>query len=175
MDLTFWFLWNFVYYSIGLYNFTTRHIHNCVSFLLLLSLFIPSEAISLLFSSTILGTYQLGEFIFQCHIFLLFHIVHGILKASRLNGLLLSSLVDHILSELSTMTLPSWVALYGMLLSFIELGRAVIHVIIFIVSCDCGFHSVALWWMRMRSVELPYGSDWLLGKWILLWWAGHAQ
>ena len=115
-----------------------------MSFLLLLSLFIPSEAISLLFSSTILGTYQLGEFIFQRHIFLLFHIVHGILKASRLNGLLLSSLVDHILSELSTMTLPSWVALYGMLLSFIELGRAVIHVIIFIVSCDCGFHSVAL-------------------------------
>ena len=28
-----------------------------------------------------LGTYQLAEFIFQCHIFLPFHTVHGILKA----------------------------------------------------------------------------------------------
>ena len=34
-----------------------------------------------LFSSCILGIYQPGEFIFQCHIFLLFHIVHGLLKA----------------------------------------------------------------------------------------------
>jgi len=29
----------------------------------------------------ILGTYRPGEFIFQCHIFLPFHTVHGILKA----------------------------------------------------------------------------------------------
>ena len=32
---------------------------------------------SLLISSSILGTYQPGEFIFQCHIFLTFHTVHG--------------------------------------------------------------------------------------------------
>ena len=31
-------------------------------------------------SSTILGTYQTGEFIFQCPIFLPFHTVHGVLK-----------------------------------------------------------------------------------------------
>ena len=37
-----------------------------------------------LFSSSILGTYQPGEFIFQCPIFLLFHIVHGVLKARLL-------------------------------------------------------------------------------------------
>ena len=29
---------------------------------------------------------------------------------------------DHVLSELSTMTLPSWVALHGMAHSFIEFG-----------------------------------------------------
>ena len=51
---------------------TTRHTHNWVLFSLWLSLFIPCGAISPLFSSSILGTYQLGEFIFQCHIFSLF-------------------------------------------------------------------------------------------------------
>ena len=37
--------------------------------------------------------------------------------------------VDRILSELSTMTRPSWVALHGMAYSFIELHKAVVHVI----------------------------------------------
>ena len=37
--------------------------------------------------------------------------------------------VDHILSELSTMVRPSWVALHGMALSFFELDKAVVHVI----------------------------------------------
>ena len=37
--------------------------------------------------------------------------------------------VGHILSELSTMTRPSWVALHGMARSFIELDKVVIHVI----------------------------------------------
>ena len=35
-------------------------------------------------SSSVLGTYQPGAFIFQCHIFLPFHTVHGILKARML-------------------------------------------------------------------------------------------
>ena len=39
------------------------------------------------------------------------------------------SLVDHILSERSTMTPPSWVALHGMAHSFIELNKVVVHVI----------------------------------------------
>ena len=34
-----------------------------------------------LISSSILGTYQSGEFIFHCPIFLPFHTVHGVLKA----------------------------------------------------------------------------------------------
>ena len=59
----------------------TSHIHNWVLFLLWLGLFILSGAISLLFSSSILGTYLPGGFIFQCHIFLPFHTVHGVLKA----------------------------------------------------------------------------------------------
>ena len=50
-------------------------------FLLWLCLFILSGIISPLISSGIFGTYQPGEFIFQCSIFLLFHTVHGVLKA----------------------------------------------------------------------------------------------
>ena len=45
-----------------------------------------------------------------------------------LNGLPFPSPVDHILSELSTMTDLSWVTLQGMEHSFIELDKAVIHV-----------------------------------------------
>ena len=63
------------------FTFTTRHIHNWALFSFWLGLFIPSEAISLLFSKSILGTYQSGEFIFQCHIFLPCHTVHGVLRA----------------------------------------------------------------------------------------------
>ena len=36
---------------------------------------------------------------------------------------------DHILSELSTMTCSSWVTLQSMAQSFIELDKAVVHVI----------------------------------------------
>ena len=43
-------------------------------------IFILSGVISPLFSSSILGTYWPGEFIFQCPIFLSFHTVHGVLK-----------------------------------------------------------------------------------------------
>ena len=62
------------------------------------------------------------------------------------SGLPFSSPVDHILSELSIMTCLSWVALHGMAHSFIELGKAVVHVISlisflglwfsFCLSCD---------------------------------------
>ena len=45
------------------------------------------------------------------------------------SGLPFPSLVDHILSEISTMTHPSWVALHSMGHSFIELEKSVVHVI----------------------------------------------
>ena len=55
--------------------------------------------------------------------------VHGVLKARILKCLPFPSPVYHVLSELSTMTWPSWVALHGMAHSFIELDKAVVHVI----------------------------------------------
>ena len=59
----------------------TSYIHNWVLFLLWLCLFILSGVISSLISSSILGNYRPGEFIFQCPIFLPFYTVHGVLKA----------------------------------------------------------------------------------------------
>ena len=64
----------------------TSHIHNWVLFLLWLHPFILSGVISPLISSSILGTYQPREFIFQCPTFLPFHTVHGVLKARILKS-----------------------------------------------------------------------------------------
>ena len=61
--------------------FITSHIHNWVLFLLWLHSFILFGVISPLISSSIWGTYRLGEFLFQCPIILLFHTVHQVLKA----------------------------------------------------------------------------------------------
>ena len=85
-------------------------------------------AFSPLISSSLLGTCQPGEFIFQYPIFLPFHTVQGVLKARILKWFSIPSPVDHILSELSTMTHLYWVALPGMTHSFIELEKSVIHV-----------------------------------------------
>ena len=53
----------------------TNHIHSWVLCLLWVHLFIISGVISPLISSSMLGTYRPGEFVFQCPIFLSFHTV----------------------------------------------------------------------------------------------------
>ena len=107
----------------------TSHIYNWALFSLWLHLFILSGAISPFFSSSILGSYQLGEFIFHCHIFLPFHTVLGVLKARLMKWFAIPLSSGYIWSELSTMTHPSWVALHGMAHNFTELDMAVVHVI----------------------------------------------
>ena len=113
------------FYAILLFiasDFTSisSHIHNWVLFLIWLHLFILSEVISPWISSSILGIYWPREFIFQCPIFLAFNTVHGVQRKEYWSGLPFASPVDYILSELSTMTCLSWVALHGMAHSFIE-------------------------------------------------------
>ena len=105
----------------------TRHIHNWVLFLLWLHLFILSGVISPLISSSILGTYWPGGF--SVLSFCLFILFMGISSQEYWNGLSFLSPVDHILSELSTMTHLSWVALHGMAHNFIELDKVMVHVI----------------------------------------------
>ena len=128
--------------------------------------------------------------------------------------------MDHVLSELYTMTHPSWEALHGVDFlfflvlpvycyqpislhprahmlsqvipwisarqtplsmdfsrqeywsglpfpspngvdySFIELDKAVVHVSVWLVFCDCGFHSVCLLMEKDRGLQkLPDGRD----------------
>ena len=149
-----------------------------VLFSLWLNLFILTGVISPLISSSILGTYCPGEFIFQCHTFLPFHTVHGFSRQEYWSGLPFPSPVDKVLSELSAMTHLSWVALHGMAHSFIELDKAVWSVWSdWLVFCDCGFQLVcplmdeverlmeASWWERLTEGETGSCSD----GW------GHAQ
>ena len=58
----------------------TSHIHNWVLFLFWLHPFILTGVISPLISRSVLGTYWLGELLFQYPIILPFHTVHGVLN-----------------------------------------------------------------------------------------------
>ena len=78
------------------------------------------------------------------------------------------------------MTCPSWVALHGKAYSFIELDKAMIHGSVWLVFCDCGFHSVCPLMnkdKRLLGGKKASGS-FLMGRtdggriWVLLWWVG---
>ena len=94
------------------------------------SLLVLSGAISNcppLFPSSILDTFWSRGLIFQCHIFLPFHPVHGVLQQEYWSDLPFPPPVNHVLSELFTMTHPSWVALHSMPHSFFELHKPVCY------------------------------------------------
>ena len=75
----------------------------------------------------------------------LFILFMGSSRQEYWSGLPVPSPVDHILSDLSTMTRPSWVAPWAWL-SFIELDKAVVLVWLdWLVFCDYGFSVSALW------------------------------
>ena len=154
-------------YSYAIFFFTpsdftsiTSHIHNCVCVCVcVVPLFILSVAISPLFSRSILGTCWPGEFIFPK--FLPFYTVHGVLKARILKWIAFPSPEDHVLSELFTMTCPFLVFLYGMAHGFIELDKALVHVISLVsFLCFVVFILSALWWLRRRDLwKLLDGMD----------------
>ena len=94
----------------------------------------------------------------------------GFSRQEYWSGLPFPSPVNHVLSELSTMTHPSWVALHGMAHSFIELDKAVVHVISlvsFLWLCSVKDKRLmeASWWERLTEGETGFCSD---GQ-------GHAQ
>ena len=72
---------------------------------------------------------DLGSSSFSVASFCLFILFMGFSRQEYWSSLLFPSPVDHILSEISTMTRPSWVALHSMAHSFTELNKAVVHVI----------------------------------------------
>ena len=72
---------------------------------------------------------DLGSSSFSVLSFHLFILFMGFSRQEYWSGLPFPSPVDHILSELYTMTHLSWVALHSMAHSFLELDKAVVHVI----------------------------------------------
>ena len=96
--------------------------------------------------------------------FCLFILFMGFSRQEYWSGLSFPSPVGHVLSELSTTTHPTWVALHGIAHSFIELDKAVVHVIS-LFSVIVFFILSALWRIRIRGLwKLPDGRDWLWGK-----------
>ena len=88
----------------------------------------------------------------------------GFLQQEYWSSLAFLSPVDHVLSELSTMAPPSWVAPPGMVHSFVELDMAVDHVIR-LVSFLWLWFSVCRLMGRIRGLwKLPDGRDWLKEK-----------
>ena len=72
---------------------------------------------------------DLGSSSFSVISFCLFILFMEFSRQEYWSGLPFPSPVDHILSDLSTMAQPSWVALYRMAHSFIELDKVVVPVI----------------------------------------------
>ena len=120
---------------------------NGCCFLLWLCLFILSGVISPLISCSILGTYRPGEFICQCTLLSPFHAVHGVLKVRKLKWFAIPFPSGYVLSELSTVTRPSWVALYGMAHSFFEQTKLWSMLSVWLVFCDCGCDCVLWLWI----------------------------
>ena len=72
---------------------------------------------------------DLGSSSFSVLSFCLFTFFKGFSRQEYRSGLLFPSPVDHILSERSTMTHPSLVAIQDIVDSFIKSDKAVVHVI----------------------------------------------
>ena len=101
----------------------------------------------------------------------LFILFMGFSRQEYWSGLPFPSPVDHVLSELSTMTHLSWVAQHGMAHSFIVLDKAWPMWSDWLVFCDCGFQSVCplmekdkrlmetSWWERLTEGETGSCSD----------------
>ena len=68
-------------------------------------------------------------YFFQCSIFLPFHTVHGALKAGLLKCFALPISSGPRFAEFSIMIRLSYVVLHSMAHSFIELDKAVVHVV----------------------------------------------
>ena len=147
-----------VLYSTGLYFHHQSHPQLGTVFTLALSLhsfwlFLHSSPVAY-WACTDLGSSSFSVISF-C--FIILFITFS--KQEYWSGLPFPSPVDNILSEISTMTHPSWVALHGMPHSFIELDKAMVHVIS-LISLIMVFILSALWWIKIRDLwKLPDGRD----------------
>ena len=130
------------------FTFTTRHFHTgcCFHFGQPLHSFWSISHFSPIayWVPTDLGSSSFSV-IYFCH-FILFM---AFSRQECWSSLPFPSSIDHVLSELSTMTRPSWVALYGLAHSSSELIKAVIHVISLFSFLWLWFSfCLPSWWMQ---------------------------
>ena len=100
---------------------------------------------------------DLGSYSFSIVSFCLFILFMGFSRQKYRSGLPFSSPMDHILSDLSTTTLPSWMAPQAWL-SFIELYKAVICVIRLASFLWLWFQKAATTWEYFRGSRSSVGS-----------------
>ena len=128
MDLTFQVPIQYCYLQHWILLFITRHIHSWVSYSLWPTYFIHSGAMGnspLLFPSSLLDNFRPGDSSFG--VISLWPVIQFLRFSQQVYWGCLLPAVNHVLSELSTMTCPSWVALHGMAHSFIELHKPLHH------------------------------------------------
>ena len=153
----------------------TSPIHKWGLFLPWFHLFILSGVIFPLISRPYWAPTNLGSSSFSVLSFHLFILFSGFSSQEYWSGLPFPSPVGHILSEPSTMTHPSWVALHSMAHSFTELDTVVIMWSVWLVFCDCAFHFVCPL-MDKRLVEAFWWEGLAVGKTRSCWGGpGHAQ
>ena len=142
----------------------TSHIQNWVLFLLWFHPFILSGVISPLISSSILGTYRPGEFLFQYPVILPFHTVYVVLKARILKWFAIPFSsgphsvrpVQHHPSVLGGPTRHGLVSL-----SYTRLWSLWSD---WLVVCDCGFSLSALWYpLSVPTILLAFLLPWSWG------------
>ena len=155
-----------LFFTTLLFTSIASHIHNWALFSLGLCFFLVFGVISPLFSSSILGTYEPGSSSFSVISFCLFILFIGFSRQECWGRLPFPSPVDHVFSELSIMTCPSWMARHSMAHSFTELDKAVVHVISLISFLWLWFSSVCplmdkdkklmetSWWERLTKGKL---------------------
>ena len=125
-------------------------------FLLWLHPFIFSIIISPLISSSILGTYWPGEFLFWYPVILPFYTVHEVLKARILKWFAIPFSSGPRSVRPLHHAHPSWVAPQAWL-SFIELDKAVVLVwLAWLVFCEYGF-SVSAFWCPLATPTILLG------------------
>ena len=163
MDLTFQVSMHYCSYSIRPCLYHQSHPQLCIVFVLAPSLH-SFWVISPLISSSILGTYQPGEFLFQCPIFLPFHTVHGVLMARILKWFAIPfSSGPHSVRPLH----HDWPVLGGPtrhgLVSVIETRLWSVQ-LDWLVFCDYGFSVSALWCpLATPAVLLGFLLPWTWG------------
>ena len=142
---------------------TTSHIQNLALFFLWLSLFIPSGAISPLFSSSILDTYWPGGSSFSVISFAFSYCLLGSQGKT-------AKVVCHSLIQWTTFcqNSPPWPVCLGWPYTvwlIVSVNYAKLWWIwsFLLVFCDCGFHSICLLMDEdKRLCKLPAGRGWLL-------------